>query len=86
MNIVAGQEVRCDYCKYSFFLEDLSDLQPGIKDGTIKIYLKCPKCGQKNWSDGNITIKIDGRGIIEHEPKSEFEANLEADAKFDKWF
>ncbi len=82
MNIVAGQEVRCDYCKYSFFLDDLSDLQPGIKDGTIKIYLECPKCGQKNWSDGNVTIKD---GIkVEHEPKSEFEANLEADV--DKLF
>lgn len=83
MNIVAGQEVQCDYCKYSFFLDDLSDLQPDIKDGTIKYYLKCPKCGQKNWSDGVIAI-TDGIKVFEHEPKSEFEANLEADFKFDK--
>ncbi len=86
MNIVAGQEVRCDYCKYSFFLNDLSDLQPGIKDGTIEFYLKCPNCGQKNVAEGNITIKIDGIKVFdEYEPKSEFEANLEADAKFDKF-
>lgn len=83
MNIVAGQEVQCDHCKYSFFLDNLSSLQPDIKDGIIKFYLNCPKCGQKNWSDGNIGLKIDG--IKDHKPKSEFEANLQADAKF-KWF
>lgn len=80
MNFVEGQEVQCCNCKESFVF-NAADLEVGFIDGKLEHYLICPKCGQKVCSDYSVTFN---GSTPQREPRSEFEANLQAD-KF-HWF